>query len=74
MSIGVLVTGLRCYNCMPKQDNSSEILDCMNSTTDFGKYQRCDRSKNGSACMLTSSGKVFKIQKFSTLYTNIFNA
>ena len=56
-----LVTGLRCYSCMPEDKNSSEILDCMNSTTDAGKFQKCKHSKDGNACMLTSTGIMFSL-------------
>ena len=55
-----LVTGFRCYMCMPKEDNPSEVLDCMQSDTRAGELQRCGRSKDGYACMLTSTGNVFK--------------
>ena len=41
---------------MPEGDNSTDILDCMNSTTDVGKFQRCKNSKEGNACMLTTTG------------------
>ena len=54
--INVIVTGLRCYSCMPEGGNSSDILDCMNSTTDVGKFQKCKNSKDGNACMLTTTG------------------
>ena len=60
--IHLSVIGLRCYSCMPNDDNPSEILDCMNSTTNFGKMQRCKNSKDGNACMLISTGK-YKLQR-----------
>ena len=41
---------------MPEGDNSTDILDCVNSTTDVGKFQRCKNSKEGNACMLTTTG------------------
>ena len=41
---------------MPKEGNSTEILDCTNSATDAGKLQKCKPSKDGNACMLTSIG------------------
>ena len=52
----ISVTGLRCYSCMPKDGNSTETLDCMNSTTNAGKLQKCKHSKDGNACMLTTTG------------------
>ena len=51
----VLVTGLRCYRCIPKGSNSSDSSEeCMNSIDSFGKLQRCRNT--GAACMFTSIG------------------
>ena len=54
----VLVSGLKCYRCIPKGSNSSDSSEeCMNSIDSFGKLQRCRNTIQGAACMLTSIGK-----------------
>ena len=51
-----LVSGLKCYRCIPKGSNSSDSSEeCMNSIDSFGKLQRCRNT--GAACMFTSIGK-----------------
>ena len=53
-----LVSGLKCYRCIPKGSNSSASSEeCMNSIDTFGKLQRCRNTIEGAACMLTSIGK-----------------